>query len=121
MEKYVRSSLLPSFFSYASSSNHNVCPCYHSPGFRNRSRRRRPPHILVPYFWNQGYPRINSTTPCYNIQHRIITSPYPPHPTVPTIHHTTTWGTNLSQTTYQTCPLTHAGYNTTMAIDSGWN
>jgi hypothetical protein len=123
MEKYVRSSLLRFFLCVSSLTITFASPCpndYHRPGFQSRSRsRRRPPHIPVLYFRNL---RINSMRP-YNIQHRITTSPpYPPYPTTLPIriHHTTTttWG-NLSRTTCQTCPSTHAGYNIT-AIDSGW-
>ena len=116
MEKYVRSGLLrPSPV-----LTHNVLPCHHSPGFQNRSHRRHLPHTPVPYYRILGYPRINSMT-LYNIQHRIITSPYLPYSMVPIIHHTTTtWGANLSRTTWETCPSTLVGYNTTTAIDSGW-
>lgn len=120
MEKYVCSNLLPSSRT-PSSITYNVSLDHNSPGSQTWSHRRRhrhPPHILVLYFRNLGYPRINTMT-LYNIQHRSITSPYPPHSTVP-IHHTTTW-CNLRQTTYQICPSTHAGYNNTTAIDSGWH
>lgn len=122
MEKYVRPTLPRSSRTLPVLTITAVCLAIISPGFQNRSRRPRPLQILVLCFWNLGYPRINSMT-LYNIQHRIITSPYPTHSImVPMIHHTTTtWGTNLSRTMCQTCPSTHAGYSTTTAIDSGWH